>query len=167
VNAIHRRSERQRGQALVETALSMLIILLLLAGMVDFGLAFGHRVALANAARGGARYGSRYPTPLYKPLVVNAVVDSLRGTLVLPDDYTVVLDADNNILDADLGLVILITCEPGGTEAACATADRGDRIRVTVNFDYQPVFGGLLGIEQVPIAASTIMNVMGPDQPGG
>ena len=35
-------TRRERGQALVETALSMLIILVLLAGMVDLGLHWVH-----------------------------------------------------------------------------------------------------------------------------
>jgi len=146
---------RERGQALVETALTMLIVLVLLSGMVDFGLAFGYRVALANASRGGARYGSRYPK--MTGLITAATIDSLRGTLVIPDDY-------DHTTAPDEHLEIDVACENNGATLACSSADRGQQIRVTVSYAYQPLFGSLLGISEVPIASSTIMYILGPDE---
>jgi len=154
VNAIHKRTERQRGQALVETALSMMIILVLLLGMVDFGIAFGYRVALDQASRSGARFGSRLPGET--ALITNAIVDSLKGTLVLASDY------DHATPDPELH--ITIACEMiDGSPIACNLVPRGERIIVTVGYDYQPLFGGFLGITEVPITSRTIMAVIGGD----
>ncbi len=152
MNAIDKRTARERGQALVETALSMLIVLVLLAGLVDFGLVFGYRVALANGSRGGARFASRYPTSTN--LIEAATVDSLRGTLVLPIDY---------IMGSDPDLTIHFECDPNNTQAACATVQPGQRITVTVGYNYQPLFVGLIGFDEVPIGSSTVMTVMGDE----
>ncbi len=48
-----------RGQNLVEFAISLTVLLLLLAAIADLGRAFYTYVAVANAAREGARYYSR------------------------------------------------------------------------------------------------------------
>lgn len=49
-----------RGQALVEFAVVLLPILLIVSGIIQFGLLFGANVTLTNAAREGARAGTIY-----------------------------------------------------------------------------------------------------------
>lgn len=49
----HRR--RQKGQSLVETAIILPIILLLIMGIIDFGLLFNNYIVISNASREGAR----------------------------------------------------------------------------------------------------------------
>lgn len=61
---VARRARRRRqssGQALVELALTMPIVLLLFAGAADFGRIFYNFVALENAVKEGAIYGSQNP----------------------------------------------------------------------------------------------------------
>ncbi len=58
--AKHRRGER--GQSLVELAMSLTIILTLLAGAVDFSIAYFSFAAMQDAAQEGALYGSINPT---------------------------------------------------------------------------------------------------------
>jgi Flp pilus assembly protein TadG len=48
----------ERGAALVEFALVLPLLLVVIAGIVDFGFAFQRSEILANAAREGARLGS-------------------------------------------------------------------------------------------------------------
>jgi Flp pilus assembly protein TadG len=55
-----RRAGHPRGQALVEFALVLLPIMLILVGIVQFGLLFGANVTLTNAAREGARAATIY-----------------------------------------------------------------------------------------------------------
>ena len=55
----HIKSER--GQSLVELAISILILLYLLSGAVEFGLVFFQYVQLRDAAQEGALYGSMNP----------------------------------------------------------------------------------------------------------
>ena len=145
-----RHTTEERGQALVETALSLMILIILLMGMVDFGLAFAHRIALTNASRFGARYASR--NPRQPTLIYEGTVESLRGTIVLPDDY--------DMADPDDRLEIIIVCENNGTEIDCTDATRGHQIRVTVAYRYAPLFGGLLGItDDLTIGSSTLMYI--------
>jgi Flp pilus assembly protein TadG len=53
----------QRGQSLVEFALSSVVLLLLVGGLVDIGRAIYIGEALSNATREGARHGVRFDTP--------------------------------------------------------------------------------------------------------
>src|SRR5438552_14893795 len=62
IRPISLRKDGQHGQALVELALASVVLLLMLLAIVDFGLLFGDRLAMSNAARGGARWASKHPT---------------------------------------------------------------------------------------------------------
>ena len=137
VNAIHRRSERQRGQALVETALSMLIVLVLLAGMVDLGFALGARVAVSSASREGARFGSRYPEN------DAAIVAAARGAL------------PNTLVPALQATVTISPTLPSGRT-------QWHDLEVSVRYNYQPFLGNLFGISgTIPMTATTTMVISG------
>jgi len=51
----------ERGQRLVELSISLVILLWLLAGAVEFGLGFFQFIQLRDAAQEGALYGSIHP----------------------------------------------------------------------------------------------------------
>lgn len=55
---------RQRGQALVEFAVSSVFLLVLLAGMMDISRAFHYTIGLQGAVRAGARHGAFYQTTI-------------------------------------------------------------------------------------------------------
>jgi Flp pilus assembly protein TadG len=57
---VHRR--RQRGQSLVEFAISSMVLLLLAMGLIDLSRAFYYSVSLQGAAREGARHGAWFNT---------------------------------------------------------------------------------------------------------
>src|SRR5438034_10261274 len=57
---VHRR--RQRGQSLVEFAVSSTVLLLLAMGLIDLSVAFYFSVSLQDAAREGARHGAWFNT---------------------------------------------------------------------------------------------------------
>lgn len=54
-------STRERGQSLVELAISMPLLLLLMLGTIDMGRVFFDYIDMRNAAVEGATYGSRKP----------------------------------------------------------------------------------------------------------
>ena len=54
------RRTRERGQALVEFVAVLLPLLLIVVGIIQFGLLFGANVTLTNAAREAARAGTIY-----------------------------------------------------------------------------------------------------------
>lgn len=49
---------KRRGQALVEMALTVPILLILLIGIIDAGWIYNHQLILTNASREGARVGA-------------------------------------------------------------------------------------------------------------
>jgi Flp pilus assembly protein TadG len=58
----NRREGRQRGQSLVEFAISSIVLLLLMMGLLDLSRAFYYAVNLQSAAREGARHGAWFNT---------------------------------------------------------------------------------------------------------
>lgn len=56
-----KHTKTERGQSLVELAISLVVLLFLLSGIVEFGLAFFQFVQLRDAAQEGALYGSTEP----------------------------------------------------------------------------------------------------------
>ena len=79
----------QRGQSLVEFAVSSIVLLLLVGGLVDIGRSAYVSEALSNAAREGARHGAWYDAPdLSHPYLddadIKATVDSELATIGLP-----------------------------------------------------------------------------------
>ena len=56
-----KKIKSERGQSLVELAISIVILIYLLAGAVEFGIVFFQFVQLRDAAQEGALYGSMHP----------------------------------------------------------------------------------------------------------
>ena len=55
-----------KGQSLVEFAIGATILLILLSGVVEFGIAFFQYVQLRDAVQEGALYGSVHPDNIAK-----------------------------------------------------------------------------------------------------
>lgn len=78
-------SKKQRGQSLVEFAISSTVLLLLAMGLLDLSRAFYFAVNLQGAAREGARHGAWFNTNaranpyLYDTEIFTAVKQSLYG----------------------------------------------------------------------------------------
>jgi Flp pilus assembly protein TadG len=52
------RSKDQKGQTMVEFALVLPVLLMLILGVIQFGIAFNNYLAVTDAVRAGARKGS-------------------------------------------------------------------------------------------------------------
>lgn len=127
-------SRRETGQAAVELALLMPILLLILLGCLDLGRAFSVWLALANGAREGARYGCLYPT------------DQAGIVAAARED----LEAEGLAGDA-VGVQVVIT--PG--------APSGSPIAVTTSYTFPLTSSYLLGTPNVAIRARTQMMIVG------
>jgi Flp pilus assembly protein TadG len=57
-----KKEESQRGQSMVELAITLVILLMLLLGIFDFGYGFLYYITIKDAAEEGAIYGSLYPS---------------------------------------------------------------------------------------------------------
>jgi Flp pilus assembly protein TadG len=74
-----KRTRSERGQSLVELGISMLILLYLLVGAVEFGILFFQYVQLRDAAQEGALYGSMNPpTSATDTTRIEAIKDRAR-----------------------------------------------------------------------------------------
>jgi Flp pilus assembly protein TadG len=83
----HKRS--QRGQSLVEFAISSIVLLLLMMGLLDLSRAFYYAVSLQGAAREGARHGAWFDTKsrvniyLDNSDIMDAVNSGLTGSGII------------------------------------------------------------------------------------
>jgi Flp pilus assembly protein TadG len=138
-----RKTERsEKGQSLVELAISFTILLVLLAGTIDFGRAFFTWVALRDAAQEGASYGSFNPTN-------SAGIESrVRNTSNTPVDLS----------SGDIAVTITVIGSP------CLSG--GNSIQVDVNYPNFPItmpfLGAILGSQTIPINATVIDTILAP-----
>jgi Flp pilus assembly protein TadG len=136
--AQQRRGER--GQSLVELALSLTVILLLLAGAVDFSIAYFSFSAMQDAAQEGALYGS------INPADEAGIITRVRSASSNPVDL------------ANTDLVDVVVTLPGD---AC----EGNEIRVNVIYDYpisMPFIGSIIGSQQIRLNASVTDTILQP-----
>jgi Flp pilus assembly protein TadG len=138
-----RRSNRRRGQAMVEFALVIPIFMLVLSGILDFGFALFSRMTVINAARDGARAAIMVEPGGYGtiPLVAqtNAVASAAQGGLTV----TVSTSDDVKCLLTHASPASLTPC--GNWTKYDATTNptgpqSGDSISVTVHYTYHTFF---------------------------
>jgi Flp pilus assembly protein TadG len=82
-------SRSERGQSLVEFALSSVVLLLLVGGLADIGRSAYFSESLSNSVREGARHGAWFSAPtLSHPYLddaqIKAVVDAELATALIP-----------------------------------------------------------------------------------
>lgn len=142
---------RDRGAAAVEFALVLPILVMLLVGMVDFGMATNAQAIVGNAARDGARAASL----------------GAKST----DACKAALKASSSLLGfAETGSCgtsvpsISVTCQgPGG--AACSSGydtsrEIGGTAVVTVTYVYHWISPGILGLPgETTITKSAYMRI--------
>lgn len=126
-NHVNTRAARRRqaGVAAVEFALLVFVMLLICAGIVEFGRAVWHYDALAKATRDSARYMSMVSMPASTDdldTAENMVIDAATASGV------------PNFTAAN----VTVTCAP--TNCASVTAP-GDVTRVTVDVSYPMTLG--------------------------
>lgn len=73
-------SRAERGQSLMEMAVSIVVLIILLAGIVDLGRAIFTFIALRDAAQEGLVYASVYPFPCNR--IDQRINDTLDSTTV-------------------------------------------------------------------------------------
>jgi Flp pilus assembly protein TadG len=145
----------QRGQSLVELGLTLIIMLTLLAGAVDFGSAFFAYIALQDAAQEGALYGSVAPIidsnangryDAGESLNTAAIVSRVQSTSSNPVDLSTVN--------------VLVTIS--------ASRCSGGTVTVNVSYPYQltmPLIGAIIGRQTIPLSATVIDTILIPSCP--
>lgn len=121
------RRRARSGQAVVEFALVLPVLVLMVFGAIEFGRAYYDLHLLTNAARAGARVGS------LPEKVEGDVTDSV-------DDFL-------NAVGLSGGWTTTVSVEdPDGVERAGGLADalQGDRVQVTVTHNFVVLSGSIL-----------------------
>ena len=140
--------KRERGQSLVEFAISLTAILILLAGAVDFGIALFHYIAMRDAAQEGALYGSMNPTNTSE-IRARAANSAGDGELI------------DRLYDNGAGPLTIAIAYTGGQ---C----EGDGITVTVEYPYplsMPFIEAFIGSDHITLRASVTDTILTPPGP--
>ena len=134
---------RERGQSLTEFGASVVVLLVLLAGIVDAGRAFFTFMALRDAVQEGALWGS------YNPTQTDLIRDRVRKTSTLVQSI-----ADDP--------AAILTIDVDYTGAPCT----GNGITVQATYENfhitMPFLGAALGSQEVPIRASVTDTILVP-----
>jgi hypothetical protein len=134
--------DREKGQSLVEFALTLPLVLLLVLGTIDLGLGFKTYIALTNAAREGVRWVSIHPTDLGCAGALNRIADE-AGQVNLVIKSPISTDG-YEVSFSPLG------CDYGA----------GQQVTVSIDYEYELLFGALTGLPAVPFNASATMVVL-------
>lgn len=132
----------QKGQSLTEMAVSMVILLVLLAGVFDIGRAVFTYMSMRDAAQEGAAYAS------IEPRQCTEVINRVRANLEDPTaNVTVLLNGKN--------------CSTAGTRDGCA----GHEASVTVQLNFpmtMPFIGAIIGTQNIDLRATATDTVLRP-----
>jgi len=110
-----RHLKTERGAAAVEFALVLPVLVLLLFGVIEFGLLMFNKAVLTNAAREGARFGIVAVSPRKTSSEIETVVSNYTGT----------------------NLITFGTPSTPQVTSTYTTQNFGDPLTVTVTYQYQ------------------------------
>jgi len=143
---------KERGQSLVELAISFVFLMILLAAAVEFGMVFFQFVQLRDAVQEGAVYGSMNPTDL------TTMEARARGTSNSPlalNDPAVTFEVTYSNLP----------CEGSYTITDENDVDTVYQYTLTVKMNYQHVvFMPFLStlIKTIPLRAESTSSILSP-----
>jgi hypothetical protein len=149
--------KNERGQSLVEVAVSLPVILLLLVGTIDFGLAIFSYLILRDAAQEGALYGSFNPA--------NDAEIERRARGISPHEagssFYYPVDLSNESL-------VNVAIKSSGGKCQGTTGGKSNSLEVSVTYHYQmltPFLLQILDSDSIPITASATNIILQPPCP--
>ena len=153
-------TRREQAQSLVELALSFMVMMFLLSGVVDIGRAFFVLIELRDASQEGAIYASLYPQSSKTAETINRVLASATNPINLQNEF----DAGE--------LTVAVTLE--GTSPRCSgfsgTGVNAEAHGITVTVVYtfpftMPLFQTFVGSNTMPLRSSTTNTILYPPCP--
>lgn len=137
-------SKSEKGQSLVELSVSILVLFILLAGVVDLGRAIFQYLSMRDAAQEGAAYGSMYPGSC------NQIVDRVKSTVIDGDNVNVTVTIDG------------VACGSATASNACS----GKEVKVVLsqpNFAItMPFLGSFIGGQSINMEATATDTILRP-----
>jgi Flp pilus assembly protein TadG len=145
-----KKRKSERGQSLVELAISLVILLYLLSGAVEFGIIFFQFVQLRDAVQEGALYGS---------------ICDMSATCTPADIQARAQAASDKPIDlTTVTFNIAVEDAAGVQKANVADACEGDAITVSATFEhvvFMPFMSTFIG-DTIPLNASVTDTVLTP-----
>ena len=155
----------QKGAAAVEFAIVIVLLLTLIFGMIEFGLAMFNQQVITNAAREGARAGIvARPTRLSNGDIAAVVVGYAEEHLItFGDDVLTADDVDIDPIDdnpSDGGLdpdhrCVVFEYEIDSVPDVFYPCE----LEVTVNYTYEFLFLSILGIGPLNLQSTSVMRM--------
>ena len=134
-------ARRRNGQSLVEFAVVLPIFLLVLAGILDFGIGLYSQMTIINASREGARFGVVDPGNVAG---VEDRVDAMAGGLDVDTEVTCKRPTSSTTFGSCSGA-------PGPWQS-------GDAVMVKVDYEYHLIFPLFLG-NSIDLSSTTQMRI--------
>jgi Flp pilus assembly protein TadG len=141
------RHRGEKGQSMVELALSFVVLLLLLMGVVDLGRAYFAFMSMRDAAQEGAAYGSIYPINLAGGLNTTAIVNRVRNNSTSP------VNLQDTAITVDVTLI--------GSKACYGNGLRVDVVWTDFPLIF-PFWDALFGRSTIPLRARMEETILRP-----
>lgn len=151
--------KRERGQSLVELSISLLVLLYLLSGAVEFGIAFFQFVQLRDAAQEGALYGSMSPGPTPGLGTWSAVEQRVRSASSSPINL-----ADASKVKVEIFVDNVKVWQDGAAPGTSAVACESHALKVTASYNhivFMPFMSKIIG-NTVPLNATVTDTILFP-----
>jgi len=132
----HRRQARESGQATVEFALILLPLLLIVAGIIQFGIGLNYWLDMQRIANQGARWAAVNNWPPACP--VNSALGDCDGTPNPTLQTTLRQAALTNGLQSNVTIQI---CYPANSGSATEISGNPVRVRLATPFKLLPILG--------------------------
>lgn len=147
-------SRPERGQSLVELAISFPVMLLLLLGTIDFGMALYSFLIIRDAAQEGALYGSFNPH--------NRVEIESRARNIAPNDSDALFFFPVELNNKD---VVQIKIDTSAGNCQGISGGTINTIKVTASYAYamlMPFSEEVIGSKTIPLTASATNVILQP-----
>jgi Flp pilus assembly protein TadG len=147
----------ERGQSLVELAISLTFIFLLLSGAITFGMAYFSYLSLNDAAQEGALYGS------IKPNDITGICNRVKQTSTSPVDLSQL--ACGNPLPPQITITYSGSSGTLGGMCQGATSGATNTITVTVTYTYKifmPFISKAIGGNTIPLTGTATDSILTP-----
>lgn len=150
-----KKINHEKGQSLVELAISLPVILLILLGTIDFGMAIFSYSIIRDAAQEGALYAS------FNPSKTEEIENRARNILPRSEDEAIF----SSPLDLRDTSKVTVDIEAIGNDCQGVTRGAANSVRVNVIYQYRilmPIVGSIIGTDTITITGSATNIILQP-----
>ncbi len=150
-------TQNERGQSLIELAVSLPVMILILLGTIDFGMAIFSYAILRDAAQEGALYGSFNPA--------NKAEIENRARNISPRGDEAVFSSPVNLRNTTL---VKVEVKALGAFCQGTTGGAANSVKVSVSYKYpllMPFAGEIMGSGTISLTGTATNIILQPPCP--